>query len=243
MSFRDNSVTRFLGGQTNVSPNDIFNSLREEDPSIYIRLQEEFTAFTAADWSTGGVGTPTRAAQAGFGGLIRLGGSAASGDNSWLQTLNPNYQVQAPTTIRKMFFSTIVTPDDATNIAFVAGFQIPVAANNFLTPVNGIYFRKSAAAATLELVSRAASVETTSGAIPGVVLANATAVKLQIFYDGITDIWGAVNGAVVARITPAALPTVLMAPTLGEQNGTAVTRTLDVDNIFAFQERVSTPLV
>jgi len=241
MAFRDNSVTRFLGGQCNVSPNDIFNSLREEDPSIYIRLQEEFTAFTAADWSTGGVGTPTRAAQAGLGGLIRLSGSAASGDNSWIQTLNPNYQVTAPTTIRKIFFAATVTPDDATLDVFAAGLQIAVAANNFLTPVNGIFWRKAAGAATLELVSRAASVETTSG--PVFTVANATPYKLQIFFDGVDTIWGAVNGSVLTKITPAALPTVLLGPTIGSQNGSAVARTLDVDNIIALQERSAAPLV
>lgn len=232
MPLIDNSVTRFQGGLTNVDVGSIFNSLRQPDPTLYNFLLDDFAVFTAAQWSTGGVGTPTRAAQAGLGGLVRLGNSAADNDNSWMQTANPTFQITAG---KKLFFSARVTPSDATQSDFVAGLQIAVASNNFLTPVNGIFFVKDDDAATIEFVSRAASVETTSGAIATAV--DATALYLQFFYDGQSDLWAAVNGTVLTRITPAALPSVLIGATFGVQNGAAVAKTLDIDQVFVAQER------
>lgn len=232
MSLIDHQVTRFKNGVTNVDVGDIFNSLHEPDPSQYIRAFEDFITFTSGDWSTGGVGTPTRAAQAGRGGLVRLGTSAALGDNSWLQPANPHFQIVAG---KKIFFRARLTPDSASLGTTGAGLQIAVATNNFLTPVNGIFFRKAAGASTIELVSRSASVETTSGAIA--TLTDATQYEIAFFYDGVSDIWGSVNGSVLTRITPAALPSVLMGPTFGIQAGSAVARTLDLDQFLVLQER------
>lgn len=232
MSFTDLNVTRLERGITNVAVGDIFNSLLEPDPSKYIRAFEDFITFTSGDYSTGGVGTPTRAAQAGRGGLIRLGTSAASGDNSWIQPANPHFQIVAG---KKIFARFRLTVDSASLGTHAAGLQIAVASNNFLTPVNGIFFRKAAGGSTLEFVSRAASVETTSGAIA--TLTDATQYDCAFFYDGGADLWASVNGTALARITPAALPSVLMGPTIGIQAGSAVARTLDVDQYLVLQER------
>lgn len=234
MPLRDSSVTRLPNGIGNVSDVDIFNALHEPDEGQYIRSFDDFSqvVFAAANYTTGGVGTPTRAAQAGVGGLVRLSGSAASGDNSWLQS-NLAYQ---PIVGKKLYFSArLAQIDDATNGAYVAGIQVAVAANNFLTPANGIFFRKSAAQTGWELVSRAASVETTTGTI--LTAAAATAYRLQFFFDGVDSIWAAINGAVLARITPAALPAAPMGAVFGEQNGTAVARNMDVDQYQVYQER------
>jgi len=237
MPLIDNLVTRFPNGVTNLPVSDIFNSLNEPDPSIYVRDFDDFVNYLVTDWNAvSGVGTPVRAVQAGFGGLLRVQTSAASGDNSYLQRNNPNFQVITGTTPKPFYFECrIAQTDDATNGVFVAGLQIAVAANNFLTPVNGIFFRKSAAQTGLELVSRAASVETTTGNIFTIVAA--TAYKFQFFFDGIDSLWAAVNGNTLAKLTPAALPSVLMGPTVGIQAGTAVVRNMDIDQLLTLQER------
>lgn len=232
MPLIDPNVTRLPRGLTNVESNDIFNSLRMFDPTLYQSYFDDFHLFVSSSFSTGGVGTPTRAAQAGAGGLVRLGNSAADNDNSWLQQASPTFLLTAG---KKTFFGARVTPSDATQSDLAVGLQIAVASNNFLTPVNGLFFRKSDDAATIELVNRAASVETTSGAIA--TLTDATAVELQFFYDGVDSVWGAVNGTVLARITPAAVPAVLMGFTFGVQNGAAAAKTMDIDQVFVAQER------
>lgn len=240
MPLVNTTTTRFANGITNVSDRDIFNQLPQTDDSALITDAEEFVRFLATDWSVGGVGTPTRAAQAGLGGQIRLTGSAASGDNSWLQRNNPNFQVIVPVPgtspgKRIWFEARLAQIDDATNAVCAVGLQIAVAANNFLTPVNGVFFRKAAAQTGWELVSRAAGVETTTGNIFTAVAA--TPIRLQFFFDGIDTIWAAINSTILAKITPAALPSVLIGPTFGVQNGTAVARLMDVEQFYIYQDR------
>lgn len=232
MPLIDNRVTRMNGGITNVLENDIFNSLREPDPTIYNRLFEDFHIYTAAQWSVGGQGTPARAQQAGLGGLLRLTTTAVSGDNSWLQTINPTFQIVAG---KKLFVRARLAPDSAANATSSFGLQPAVAGNNFLTPINGIYFRKAAGASTWEFLNRATNVETSTGAIA--TGADGVQINLGFFYDGASDLWASVNNAVVARITPAALPSVLMGITFGTQAGTAQARNMDIDQFFVAQER------
>jgi hypothetical protein len=232
MPLIDPNVTRLPRGLTNVEASDIFNSLRQFDPNVYQQFFDDFHVFASASYSTGGVGTPTRAAQAGAGGLFRLGNSAADNDNSWIQQANPTFLLTAG---KKTFFSARVTPSDATQSDFVVGLQIAVASNNFLTPVNGLFVRKADDAATMVLVNRAASTETVSTGTATAV--DATSSLIQMFYDGIDSVWAAHNGTIFGKVTPAALPSVLMGWTIGVQNGTAVAKTLDVDQVFVAQER------
>lgn len=233
----DNLITRFPNGVTNHSTASLFASLKEPDQSLFIRDFDDFVDYLVTDWSTGGVGAGTTAVQAGLGGLLRLTTTAGAADNRWIQRNNPNFQLVAG---KKLFFSCrIAQTDDATNGVFVAGLQIAVAANNFLTPANGIFFRKNAAATAIEFVSRAAGVETSSGLVPNpfAAIAAATPYRFMFYYDGGFDFWGGIDGIPIARITPVALPAVLMGPTIGLQAGTAAIRNMDIDQIFVLQER------
>jgi hypothetical protein len=230
----DNLVTRYPGGVGNVPVSDIFASLMEPDMSDFIRDFTEFDHYLVTDWATGGVGAGTTAVQAGLGGLLRLTNAAADNDNRYIQRNNPNFQIVAG---KKLFFQArIAQISDATQSDFSIGLQIAVAANDFLTPANGIFFRKDDGAATIAFVSRAATVETTSGAL-GVTIAAATSYRFQFYYDGGVDLWAGINGTVLARITPVALPSVLMGPTIGVQNGEAVAKNMDIDQILVLQER------
>jgi hypothetical protein len=229
----DNLVTRLPNGITNASVGDIFASLVEPDVSKFIRDFTEFDHYLVTDWSTGGVGAGTTAVQAGRGGLLRLTNAAADNDNRWIQRNNPNFQIVSG---KRIFFQArLAQISDVTQSDVSVGLQIAVASNDFLTPVNGIFFRKDDGAATVAFVSRAASTETTSGAIA--TLAAATEYRFQFFYDGGSDLWAGINGTVLTRITPATLPSVLMGPTLGIQNGEAAAKNMDIDQILVLQER------
>lgn len=229
----DPTVTRLKNGITNLDVGDIFASLVEPDPSKFIRDFDDLVNYLVTDWSTGGVGAGTTAVQAGLGGLLRLTNAAADNDNRYIQRNNPNFQIVAG---KRLFFQArIAQISDATQSDVAVGLQIAVAANDFLTPANGIFFRKDDGAATVALVNRAATVETSTGAIA--TLAAATAYRFQFFYDGGSDLWAAINGVTLARLTPAALPSVLMGPTFGIQNGEAVAKNMDIDQILVLQER------
>lgn len=233
MSYVGIRETRFAGGVNDRDVADIFNQLREPDGSQYIRDFDDFVNYLVTDWSTGGVGAGTTAVQAGLGGLLRLTNTAADNDNRWIQRNNPNFQLTAG---KKLFFSCRMAQfSEATQIDVAVGLQIAVAANNFLTPVNGLFFRKDDGDTIIHLVNRAAGVETVVDLATN--FAAATAYRLQFFYDGGTDIWAAVNGVTLGRMTPAALPNVLMGPTIGIQDGDAVARNADIDQIFVLQER------
>lgn len=229
----DPTVTRLKNGITNLDVGDIFASLVEPDPSKFIRDFDDLVNYLVTDWSTGGVGAGTTAVQAGLGGLLRLTNAAADNDNRYIQRNNPNFQIVAG---KRLFFQArIAQISDATQSDVAVGLQIAVAANDFLTPANGIFFRKDDGAATVALVNRAATVETSTGAIA--TLAAATAYRFQFFYDGGSDLWAAINGVTLARLTPAALPSVLMGPVIGLQNGEAVAKNMDIDQILILQER------
>lgn len=233
MPLIDNTVTRQPNGIANVAAADIFNSLREPDPSQFIRDFDDFVNYLVTDWSTGGVGLGSTAVQAGLGGLLRLTTTAADNDNRWIQRNNPNFNFIAG---KRWFFQVrIAQISDAVQSDVAVGLQIAVAANNFLTPVDGVFFRKDDGAGDIFLVSRAASVETVSASLA--TLAAATEYRLQMFHDGVDSIWAAINGTVLARITPAALPAVLMGPTIGLQAGEAAAKNMDIDQILVLQER------
>jgi hypothetical protein len=232
MSFQDIGVTRWSGGVTNVSDTNIFNSLKEPDPTLYHSLNQDFDTFTVAQFSVGGVGTPTRAQVAGLGGVVALGTSAADNDNSWLQTINPTFQIVAG---KKIFFRARFNVSDATQSDIALGLEIAVAANNFLTPVNGIFLRKDDDSTSIALVSRAASVETISSTMGTIV--TATNHVVSFFYDGVSTLFAQLDSNGPVSISPVALPSVLMGLTAALQNGDAVVRALNVDQLIVIQER------
>lgn len=233
MPLIDNQVTRFPNGIGNVPVSDIFNALSEPDFSDFIRDFDDLVNYLVTDWSTGGVGAGSTAVQAGLGGLLRLTTTAADNDNRWIQRNNPNFQLVAG---KKLFFQgRLAQISEATQSDVAVGLQIAVAGNNFLTPVNGVFFRKDDNAATISFVSIAASVETNSGQFA--TIAAATAYRLQFFFDGIDSFWFGINGTIYGKMTPVALPSVLMGPTFGLQDGDAVARNMDIDQVLVLQER------
>ncbi len=226
-------TTHLANGINNLDVGDIFNGLHEPDPSLFIRDFDDYVNYLVTDWSTGGVGAGTTAVQAGRGGLLRLTTTAADNDNRWIQRNNPTFQIVAG---KRLFFQArIAQVSEATQSDLAVGLQIAVAANNFLTPVDGLFFRKDDGDTTLHLVNRAASVETVVDLLTN--FAAATAYRLQFFFDGIDSVWAAVNGTVLNKMTPAALPSVLFGPTIGLQDGDAVARNMDIDQILVLQER------
>jgi hypothetical protein len=237
-----NVVTRFPNALNNLKDNDPLANFSLPDRSQVHSFLEDFDLFLATMWTVGGVGTPTRALVAGDGGILSISNSAALNDNSWIQG-SIGY---TPAATRRMFFRARASLDSATLAIAALGLQIAVAANNFLTPVNGIFFRKDTGVATMTLVSRAASVETVSGSLGSVVAAQQfeVAFALDIGSNIIAAAFqpNTANGPaqLVATITPAALPAVALGVVAGCQNGSAVIRTLSLDQIFASKERYVT---
>ncbi len=228
----DNQITRYPNGVTNAFDNAIFTNLKIPDRTIYHEFVDDFDKYTAAQWSVGGVNPVAPALAAGDGGILSMATTGASGDSNYVQQAANAFFVVAG---KKMFFRARAQVDDATLAQFSLGLQIPVAANNFLTPADGIYIRKPAADTNVYLVSRVGSVETLSAAL-GVITAG-TQFEVSFAYDGQGNIAAALNGQVKASITPAAITAVGLRVTAGVQAGSAVARTMLLDQLVAFKER------
>jgi hypothetical protein len=228
----DNLITRFPNGVNNFFDNQGFNNLKVPDSSVYHWFFEDFDKYTAAEWVTGGVGTPVAPLLvAGDGGLLQLSNSAASGDNNWLQQTLPAWNIVAG---KKLFFRARLSINAVAFGAVVAGLQVAVAANNILTPTNGIFLRKSASNTGMELVSRSTSVETASATV-----GDYTGGQVDVFfaYDGNGNFIAGANNNPAVSITPAALPAGPLGIVVGVQNTSAASRVLVVDQIFVAKER------
>jgi len=234
-----NNVSRFPIGLNNLADNDPLANIILEDRTRMHSFLEDFDLFLATMWTVGGVGTPTRALAAGDGGILSISNSAANADNSWIQG-SIGYTSVAT---KRLFFRARAQVDDASLAVAVLGLQIAVAANNFLTPVNGIFFLKAAAQTGIVLRNAAASVNTDSVSLGTVVSGQQFEVAFSL--DTGANIMAiafqpnTANGPaqVVATITPLALPAVAMGVVAGCQNGSAVIRTMLLDQIFAAKER------
>lgn len=228
----DNQVSRFPNGVTNKFDNDIFANLKVADRSIYHDYFEDFDRYTAAQWVAGGVNPVAPALVAGDGGIISMATTGASGDSNFLQQLVTAWTFAAG---KKLFFRARATADDATLCQMAFGLQVAVAGNNFLTPTDGVFIRKPAADTNLYLVSRVGGVETLSAAL-GVITA-AVPFEVSLAYDGQGNIAAALNGQVRASITPASIAAVAMRVTAGVQAGSAVARTMLLDQLVCIKER------
>lgn len=232
------NITRFPGGVSNVSDGNVFNNLKFPDFSNYHLLFDDFDKYTAAQWSVGGVNPVAPALAAGDGGILSMATTGASGDSNFVQQAANSFFVTQATGVvagKAMGFRARGQVDNATLGLLAFGLQIPVAANNFLTPADGIFLRKPAADTNVYLVHRVGNAETLSAALG--TIADATPFEVSFFYDGTTNIVAALNGTVKASITVPTLTAVGLRVTAGVQANSAAARTLLLDQLVAFKER------
>lgn len=246
------TVTRLPNGVNNQPENSIFGGSIPFPVAVdYHVFDEDFYEYTAAQWTV----TETQAgatqaiANPGDGGLIALVNSAADNDLNAIQrvaagvtgesfTLNP---------LKKLFARFRVAVDQATLSDVIAGLQItdttPLAVSD------GLFFRKSEAGTTINLVAvkNAAEALLAVGAMPTGVLGATGALTgiatLDFFWDGqgVTDgrLYGALNGAVAGYINPGAASFCddeALTLSFAVQNGSAAARTMWVDRAYIAQE-------
>lgn len=239
MSYIDNNVTRFQNGVTNVDVNDILNSFKMPDPTLYTTFFDEFIDFVPTAWTvTETQAGATQATTTGNGGLLALANSAADNDINQVQKAAGSF---LPAVGKKFFMRTKFQLSDATQSDFAVGIQIVnVDGTTLATATQGIFFLKADDAATIALYVRKnnAAGSANSGAIA--TLANATDITLSCFYDGVSRLYYAVNGSTtgyIDNVDAAFLPAVSCAPILSLKNGDANARTATIDRLFIALER------
>lgn len=233
----EQEFTCFNGGvSTRATPHPFMN-LGVPDPGRFNAVNEDFNYYTAAQWTVGGVGTPVAPALvAGDGGILSMANSAADNDNNWISLGTATVTQFSFTSTKRLFFAARATVDDATQCDMVFGLQVTVAANNFLTPADGIFLRKDDDGTNWKIVSRVGSVETVSSGFGTVV--NATKFDVAFAYEPHEGaIYAAFNGVTQAVIRPASFTAVGLRIVAGIQNGSAAARTMLLDTLFCAKER------
>lgn len=229
------TTTRFPDGVNNVSPNNVLADLPIPDQGKGFLFLDDFTRYAAAEWVVGGVNAEVVALANGINGILSMATSAADNDNAYIQHGPATILPWSITAGKKSFFSARAQVDNATLCDMVFGFQVAVAADNFLTPTGGIFIRKLAGQTDFTLVSVQASIETVSGSLGAVVAG--TPFEVSFYYDGKGRITAGLNGNVVVSITPSIIATGGTKITVGVQAGSAAVRTMLLDQLMCFKER------
>lgn len=234
----DNTVTRFQNGVTNAADNAPFNNLKVPDRTVYHEFNDDFDKYTAAQWAVGGVNPVAPVLAAGDGGILAMATTGANADSNYIQqAANAYFLTQGSAVVqgKRTGFKFRGILDDVTAGLLGAGLQIAVAANNFLTPADGLFLRKPAADTNIYLVHRVGGVEILSLAMG--VLTNAVAFEAGFWYDGQTNVLGFLNGQNKVSITVPVLTAVGLRVTVGVQANTVAARTLSLDQLYAAKER------
>jgi hypothetical protein len=236
------ATTNFPGGFTNAQPDSTMGEYVKADFSNIHELLDDFdqvsTGTSGQRWLATKVGTtPTTVSASVDGGAILITNSAGATDSCFLQWMGSNAGTVAETFSfeagRRTWFKTRFKVSDATLSALVFGMQItdttPLAVSD------GVYFLKPSGAATLNFISAASSVLTTTSAVA--TLANDTWANFAFYYNGVDSINIFVNDVKVGRQDITTLPSHTLALSFGIQNGEAVGKTMTMDYIYASEER------
>ena len=226
------SPVRYPFGVNNIDPSTVLRNLPIPDWSKLHVFLDDFDKYTAAQWTVGGVNAGVPALTAGDGGLLVMTNAGANGDSTFIQQAQPAFVF---TPGKQLFFRARAALNAITFGSVALGLQVAVAANNFLTPANGVFLRKSASNAGMELVNRVGGAETATATFGDY---TGGQVDVAFYYDGKGTIWaGLGNDLASISLTPAAISSAAMGVVAGVQNTSAASRVLTLDQLYCVKER------
>jgi len=226
-------ATPFPNGVNNQRPNSPLGNFPIPSPLSAHILIDDFDNYTAAQWTVTTT-TGTTALLAGNGGLVIQSTAATLNDIQANVKTPAAFQITAGQDAWFVWRGNLANALDNT---LQVGLQ---AGGTFLAPTDGVYFTKAAAATSVNLVIRAASVSTTV-AMPVFAFANATNATLAWYYDGAkVTAWAGTANQYVSTVSTTVLtnlPTAtVLSPAYGLSAGSAAVRTLTTDYILAANE-------
>lgn len=238
--FLDTEVVRYKDGVTNRPQGDIFNSLRQPDPTIYHQYYNDFDRFVVAEWlvvnPNGGAGTGVLNPNL-DGGSVQLNSDAGGGNDAGIYKLGRGFLMEVG---KRAFFRCRCRVDEATLSRVIVGIQNPTAQEPE-TPVDGIYFRKEPGDTSFSLVVDKDGTEATPpGGEENLAIADNTFFEWAFFYDGVSRVYSGFDGVAVGFNEPGtSFPDdEVLTPMAFISNGiTAQNMLLDVDYLFMAKER------
>jgi hypothetical protein len=238
------SPARFPFGLTTVDRTSTLGNYGLPDPTGWHEYFEDFNNYVAADWTITRIGTtPTEALADVDGGALLLTLSAADNDSDFLQKKGASFLA---TSGKKLFFKARFQVSDATQSDWIMGLVVvdttPLAAAGDGT-TDGIFFQKDDGDTDIDFYVQkdATTGQNTSTAI-ATAAAAATYMTVGFYFDGKRYVYPFVNDIARNRVDLTTtlttyLPDAQLAVTFGVQNGEAVAKTMQVDYVFAAQER------
>ena len=240
-----NETTRYPSGVVNVGENAAYGNHLQPRPDTYYQYFNDFFQYTAADWvvTETAAGTTQTIVAAGEGGQFAITNvSAGATDASSIQLSNDGgttagTQFLWSATEDMVVAARFKTSSAAANtngllIGLAIADTTPVAS----LPLNGIFFYKASAAASLIASVRKAGVSTS------ITLGNVAAdtfVDAVLYYTAIDGTWRAyLNDAFIGSFSTASVsPIVELTPTIGFLNASAVAHVFTVDSIYCAKTR------
>ena len=249
--------TCFASGLSTDRPSFRFSKLGLPDPTSHNLFFEDFnraSAVTGDFTKTNNSGTGTAALISGQNGIMKLLTTAGATDDVTLVKTTGGFGFQ-PDAIgpphllaERTWFACRFQLDDASLSSFVAGLIVDSNSNPLSAVAEGIFFKKSSGAATVDFIATKTSGGSGTSTLTAVAtLVAATWVELAFCYDPYqvnvagtpgAILWylnGVPQGSVPLANAPAA--TISVTPILQIKNSTAVARFALVDYLVAAQER------
>ena len=259
------SPVRYPGGVSTDFPWQPLANFGLPNPFDYHFWEDDFDDFkaNANTYTVTATGNGAAANYAIDGGAVRLttnSSTPATTDIVSVQLPAASYAFVPSTSSvsgKTSHFWARVQLSDVTNAAFVIGLGNTTTAPFSASLTDGLYFTKASGSTQINLVSNiGGTTVTTAVPVSAYTLANATYIDLCWYYDGRSTA-AAPNGTVqifvgneliaggqsnsargpVASFQPTSLTTALMNPTLAVQSGTASSKTMTVDFLFAARQR------
>lgn len=247
--------TRFWKGVSNEHPRHPLGSMKTPNPTKVHLFSEDFDNFTAAQWATGGAGTPTFAATAGDGGLLALTTTGVNNDSAFIQKTPGAFTMVAGS---QLWMRALLSYTDVTTPSLFVG--LVNAGATIFAPTDGFWITKAAGATALSANYSAASSLTTvafpttlpaiypeawgntSATAPFYPISNSTQFAIGFHWDGVSTLRYFFNDLAIGAYSIGtsgnpALTTATLAPAVGLVNGGAAAKVLLVDNIVCAKER------
>ena len=235
--------SRFPFGITNVTPSEPFGMSGLPDPTTYITYLDEFTKYTAGDWTSTTVGTtPTAALVNGDGGLLALTTMGSASSSIFLQ---PKTEFVLPVTGRKLFFKSRFKVSSLAGSNWIMGLTVtdttPIGSGG-TGVTDGMFWQSEAGTIKFYCQKDASTGQTSTGTTTVATMADDTLTELAFFWDGVQSIKLYQNGVQTATLdlgsTPASyLPDTTMTLQFGVQNTASTARVMTLDYVMSQHQR------
>lgn len=227
---------RYTNGVSNTNAGAALGQYLALDPTVAHEFFDEFYIYRTTDWTLttteAGGGSATEAVGDEDGGVILITNAAGNDDHDFFQTVDEVYLLEST---KKAWFRSRFKVSDATESDFIVGLQIRDTTP--LSVTDGVFFRKDDDDTNLDfIVQESATAITTTSAIATV--SDNTYLTVGWYYDGRTTIHYFVNNIELGTVTTTnVLPSTELTVSWGIQNGEAVAKTMNMDNLFVSKER------